>query len=461
MLGTGAAGELAGGALILEATLRIALELAGISALRPRRKARPATGAARTAWATLAATIEDGPAALNAGIGPRSSGRSRRRRRRRSFVNGTRPGLRHDDFASLYHGSQWCSDDWLRCRSLGNRLGDGRGNGRRNGGSGRHSAVGRRDRHWRRCCDDRSGHGFSDSHGCRRNNNLGLLDNRSCGSCLNFWLGHDRLGWRRDDNDGSSNDRRRNNRRCSGHHRRLDHHGNGRRRYGDSRTDDRSSRSWAGPRTRNHRPRRGTGCDGGRRSGLLGRSIHDRRSLARLRNDPARLGTSNHRWRRNVTRRRRSRARTAGGGIGALAHARGRRTHHHRWRRRCRTLRILRRALGFLLAGQNGLHRVAGLGDIRQIDVGAIVLLEPRTRRWSRPGPALKIVPDAHGLTLLDRTRVGLALRQIHSFQCVENLFTLDFQLTRQIVNSNLTQSASFRCPALCRLTGHSNLAAS
>jgi hypothetical protein len=45
-------------------------------------------------------------------------------------------------------------------------------------------------------------------------------------------------------------------------------------------------------------------------------------------------------------------------------------------------------------------------------------------------------------------------------FQCVENLFTLDFQLTRQIVNSNLTQSASFRCPALCRLTGHSNLTA-
>jgi hypothetical protein len=57
-------------------------------------------------------------------------------------------------------------------------------------------------------------------------------------------------------------------------------------------------------------------------------------------------------------------------------------------------------------------------------------------------------------------TRMGLAFGQIHGFQSVENLFTLDFQLTRQIVNSNLTQSASFRCPALCRLTGHSNLAA-
>ena len=42
----------------------------------------------------------------------------------------------------------------------------------------------------------------------------------------------------------------------------------------------------------------------------------------------------------------------------------------------------------------------------------------------------------------------------------IEDLFTLHFQLTRQIVNSNLTQSASFRCPALCRLSGHSNLAA-
>jgi hypothetical protein len=41
-------------------------------------------------------------------------------------------------------------------------------------------------------------------------------------------------------------------------------------------------------------------------------------------------------------------------------------------------------------------------------------------------------------------TRMGLALGHAHRFQSVENLFTLDFQLTRQIVNSNLTHPPLF-----------------
>jgi hypothetical protein len=47
-------------------------------------------------------------------------------------------------------------------------------------------------------------------------------------------------------------------------------------------------------------------------------------------------------------------------------------------------------------------------------------------------------------LTRLDGTRVSLAFRQADSFQCIENLFTLDFQLARQIVDSNLTHPPLF-----------------
>jgi hypothetical protein len=39
---------------------------------------------------------------------------------------------------------------------------------------------------------------------------------------------------------------------------------------------------------------------------------------------------------------------------------------------------------------------------------------------------------------------MSLALGKIHRLQGVENLFTFDFQLTRQIVNSNLTHPPLF-----------------
>jgi hypothetical protein len=55
---------------------------------------------------------------------------------------------------------------------------------------------------------------------------------------------------------------------------------------------------------------------------------------------------------------------------------------------------------------------------------------------------------------------VSLAFRQIHVFQSVENLPALDFQLTRQIVNSNLTHPPLFVVLLYLGLTGHSNLAA-
>src|SRR5579859_2505662 len=88
MLGTRAAGttgELAWGSLTLVA-----------AALRTRSEAAgPASGAA--------GPLEDGPAALNSGACGihAGGGRGCGWRRWRSLVDGTRPGLGHDDFANL------------------------------------------------------------------------------------------------------------------------------------------------------------------------------------------------------------------------------------------------------------------------------------------------------------------------------------------------------------------------
>jgi hypothetical protein len=47
-------------------------------------------------------------------------------------------------------------------------------------------------------------------------------------------------------------------------------------------------------------------------------------------------------------------------------------------------------------------------------------------------------------LKLLDGAGVGFAVRQIHMLKRFEDFFALDFQLARQIVNSNLTHPPLF-----------------
>jgi len=98
----------------------------------------------------------------------------------------------------------------------------------------------------------------------------------------------------------------------------------------------------------------------------------------------------------------------------------------------------------FLLARQNRLHHIAGLGDVGKIYLGTIVLLASCARRRCWPGTALKMTANLLSLMRFNGTRVCLALGQTHKFQSVENLLTLDFQLTRQIVNSNLTHPPLF-----------------
>jgi hypothetical protein len=120
----------------------------------------------------------------------------------------------------------------------------------------------------------------------------------------------------------------------------------------------------------------------------------------------------------------------------------------------------LRSPLRFFLARQDSLQYIARLGDVGEINLGTILLLIANACRWCRAGSALKMRTDLFGFTRLDGTRVGFAICHIHVFQGIENLLTLDFQLARQIVNSNLTHPPLFVVVLISRLTGHSNLAA-
>ena len=101
----------------------------------------------------------------------------------------------------------------------------------------------------------------------------------------------------------------------------------------------------------------------------------------------------------------------------------------------------------FLLLGQNGLHHVAGLGDMGEINLGCDGLRSTR-----RPGtavaplaPVLEVRADLFSLVIFDRTRVSFALTQAEFPEHVKNLTALDFHLTREIVNSNLAHPPLFR----------------
>ena len=195
------------------------------------------------------------------------------------------------------------------------------------------------------------------------------------------------------------------------------------------------------------------------------RRMNDRRCLTWLGHDLSRLGPCRNRRCRYDTRwRRGSWSETSGGrrnssdASGSLCarsacHSRTRtgsrsrtrtgRTHNDR-RSTARPLRKLCLPLGFLLARKYGLHHIARLGDVGEVNFGAILLLASRACRRCRPGSAFKMPTNLLGFIRFNGTRVGFALGQTHKFQSVENLFTLDFQLTRQIVNSNLTHPPLF-----------------
>ena len=106
----------------------------------------------------------------------------------------------------------------------------------------------------------------------------------------------------------------------------------------------------------------------------------------------------------------------------------------------------------FFLLGQNGLHHVAGLGDVREIDFRGKCLgcaRRPGTTSVARVRP-MEVFANLIRLVLFDRTRVSLALSHTQFPEHIEDLSALDFQLAREIVNSNLAHPPLFRicCPS-------------
>lgn len=109
-----------------------------------------------------------------------------------------------------------------------------------------------------------------------------------------------------------------------------------------------------------------------------------------------------------------------------------------------------RRKLGGSLLLGDGAQDVARSRDMRQVDLGLdLVFAVSETRRWPgrtrrRIGTAAKMFPYQVRFVIFQRTGVRFLLSDAHRGQCVKNFLALDFQLTGQIVNSNLTHPLSF-----------------
>jgi hypothetical protein len=102
----------------------------------------------------------------------------------------------------------------------------------------------------------------------------------------------------------------------------------------------------------------------------------------------------------------------------------------------------------FFFLGQNGLHHVAGLGDVGEIDLGCDALRGARrlgARVAGCPRSTLKLGAHLLRFEVLERTRMRLAVGQPKLCQNVKNLPALDFHLAREIVDSNLAHPPLFR----------------
>ena len=158
------------------------------------------------------------------------------------------------------------------------------------------------------------------------------------------------------------------------------------------------------------------------------------RGLPRLRNNLARL------------RARRSCGGSRGrGGRGAL---RGLGRLRSRGGRLCRHAHVTRLIFLFLLLGQNGLHHIAGLGDVRQIDLGNDGGRAVAGRRACgmrcRSRFLRKMRTNLIRLVALERTGVRFARRNTELRKNVENRARLYFQFFREIVDTNLAHPPLF-----------------
>jgi hypothetical protein len=224
---------------------------------------------------------------------------------------------------------------------------------------------------------------------------------------------------------------------------------------GNRRLDDRGSRRRSDNDNRAHGNGRACGSLGNhgaggrsRGDGRRRRSNHDGRRLARLRNNATRCRWGrrccSRRWCRDHRRYRRRRASRRSG-----------------WPSRGVTLPCF--LFFLLLVGQDGLHYIAGLGDVREVDFWSDALRGTRTRgagMAAGPRSMRNVRADLLRFKLLQRTGVGLAAGQAEFRQYIKNLPTLDFHLAREIVDSNLTHPPLFEICYPSRLVAHSYLMA-
>jgi hypothetical protein len=113
------------------------------------------------------------------------------------------------------------------------------------------------------------------------------------------------------------------------------------------------------------------------------------------------------------------------------------------------------------LALRNGFQHVSRPGDVREVDLGLDFFFAAQgTRRFCRWRMRFRGTAQVHAhffrFVVFERTGVRLLLRHPDDRQHVENGFALDFQLSREIVDSNLAHPA-FLTPG-CALCLHSTL---
>jgi hypothetical protein len=105
--------------------------------------------------------------------------------------------------------------------------------------------------------------------------------------------------------------------------------------------------------------------------------------------------------------------------------------------------------LGNFLLLRDGAQHIAWPRNMREVDLGLDLVFAAsgtrglrRTRR--RVGSAAEMLPHQFRFVIFQRTGVRLLLRNAHRGEHVKNFPALDFQLTGQIVDSNLTHPPSF-----------------
>ena len=117
--------------------------------------------------------------------------------------------------------------------------------------------------------------------------------------------------------------------------------------------------------------------------------------------------------------------------------------------------------LVFLFFGEDRLEHVARFGDVGEIDFGGYGLRTTRGRRVTRcAGAIVELPPYLFSLVLFERAGVGLACADAELCQYLKNLAALDFQLSREIVDSNLTHPPLFKKSCPKPLVAHSYLMA-